>query len=149
MRATFFDGRVARAHVVDLTVENDAILLTGDGIDRRHVIDAVEIPDAPGSTPRVLRFVDGASCEVLTGDELMVLLNRQSAASERVSRWERSWKLALVSLVIVAVAAVLGYAVGLPALARSAADRMPRSTLNALSRQMQRVLDATVFDPTN
>lgn len=148
MRATFFDGRIARAHAVDLSLDGDMLVLTGDGIDRRDVIGAVEIPDAPGSTPRMLRFPDGASCEVQNGDELMTLLGRQDAVSQRVSRWERSWKLALASLVIVAIAAAVVYEFGLPLLAESAAGKLPPSALNALSRQVQRVLDGAVFTPT-
>jgi Zn-dependent protease with chaperone function len=148
MRATFFDGKTARAHVVDLIVEGDMIVLAGEGIERRHTIGAVEIPEAPGSAPRVLRFVDGASCEVRDGDELMAMLARQGVASERVSRWERSWKLAIASLVLVILAGVLGYQFGLPLLARAAADKLPPSALNALSFQIQRILDNTVFSPT-
>jgi len=145
MRATFFDGKTARAHIVELTVEGDMIVLAGEGIDRRHTIGAVEIPEAPGSTPRVLRFVDGASCEVEAGDELMAMFERHGIASERVSRWERSWKLALASVALVVVAGVLGYQFGLPLLARTAADKLPPSALDVLSRQLQSVLDATVF----
>ena len=148
MRATFFDGKTARAHAVDITLDGDALVLAGDGIDRRHTIDAVEIPHTPGSTPRVLRFADGASCEVQAGDELMALLTGHGIAIDRVSRWEQSWKLALASLALVAVAAVAFYQYGLPAIARAAADRMPSSALAPLSTQIQRVLDGTVFEPT-
>ena len=148
MRATFFDGKTARAHIVDLTVDDDGIVLTGDGIDRRHTIGAVYLPETPGSTPRVLRFVDGASCEVEAGNDLMTLLAQHGHATDRVAAWERSWKIALASVVLVVVAGVAFYQYGLPALARAAADRLPASALRSLSEQIQRVLDLTVFEPT-
>jgi Zn-dependent protease with chaperone function len=96
----------------------------------------------------VLRFVDGTSCEVQAGDELMALLASHGLATDRVSAWERSWKLALGSLLLVIVAGVAIYQFGLPALARAAADKLPPSALDAMSGQLQRVLDITVFEPT-
>lgn len=148
MRATFFDGKTARARSVELTVDGDMVVLTGDGIDRRDTIGAIHIPETPGSTPRVLRYVDGASCEVEAGNELMALLAHHGVAVDRVSLWERSWKLALTALALVIVAGVAFYQFGLPALARAAADRLPPSALSALSAQALRVLDSTVFEPT-
>ena len=68
--------------------------------------------------------------------------------SDRVSGWERSWKLALTSLVIVVMAGALLYQFGLPFMARSAADNLPASALDSLSFQLQRALDRTVFSPT-
>src|ERR1044072_3237680 len=109
MRATFFDGRTARAHTVDLTIEGDLLVVMGEGFERRQPIGAVEIPEAPGSTPRVLRFVDGGSCEVQHGRELTELFARHGIAVDPVSVWERSWKMALGSLALVVVAGTLFY----------------------------------------
>ena len=148
MQATYFDGRTARAHPVQLSIDGDMLVILGDGIERRHTIGAVEIPDAPGSTPRVLRFVDGASCEVQDADALAALLAQHGIAPDRVSHWERSWKIALTAFVIVVVSGVLLYRFGLPFLARSAADNLPASALDGLSFQLQRALDRTVFSST-
>ena len=148
MRATYFDGKTARAHPVELSIDGDMLVIAGDGVECRHTIGAVEIPDAPGSTPRVLRFVDGASCEVEDGGAFAAMLARHGIAQDRVSRWERSWKIALTSLVIVVMAGALLYQFGLPLMARSAADNMPVSALDGLSFQLQRALDRTVFAPS-
>ena len=148
MQATYFDGKTARAHPVELSIDGDMIVIAGDGLERRHTIGAVEIPDAPGSTPRVMRFVDGASCEVQDAVAFASMLAQHGIARDRVSAWERSWKLALVSLVIVVISGALLYQVGLPFMARSAADNLPASALNSLSFQLQRALDGTVFSPT-
>ena len=148
MQAMYFDGMTARAHPVELSIEGDTLVIAGDGLERRHTIGAVEIPDAPGSTPRVLRFVDGASCEVQDAGALAAMLSQHGIAHDRVSRWERSWKLALTSLVIVVISGALLYQFGLPFMARSAADSLPASALDGLSFQLQRALDRTVFSPT-
>src|SRR5690348_9530517 len=101
MQATYFDGRTARAHIVDLSIDGDMLVIAGDGIDRRHTIGAVEFSEAPGATPRVLRFVDGASCEVIDNADFTAMLARHGVASSRVSAWERSWKLATGAFVLI------------------------------------------------
>jgi Zn-dependent protease with chaperone function len=148
MIATYFDGKTARAHPVTLSIDGDMLVIAGDGVVRRHPIGSVEIPDAPGSTPRVLRFVDGGSCEIEDARALAAALAEHGIAPDRVSRWERSWKIALTSLVVVAVTAVLLYQFGLPFMARTAADNLPASALDSLSFQLQRALDRTVFAPS-
>jgi Zn-dependent protease with chaperone function len=148
MRASYFDGQTARAHPVELSIDGDMLVLTGEGIERRHTIGAVEISDALGSTGRVLRFVDGATCEVGDAAGFTALLARHGLAPSRVSRWEGSLKFVLAAMVFVVVAGFLGYRYGLPALARSAADNLPASALDSLSNQIKRVLDRTVFSPT-
>ena len=107
MQATYFDGKTARAYPVELSIDGDMLVIAGDGLECRHTIGAVEIPDAPGSTPRVLRFVDGASCEVQDAGALAAMLAQHGIARERVSAWERSWKLALTSLAIVVVLSLI------------------------------------------
>jgi Zn-dependent protease with chaperone function len=148
MRASYFDGQTARAHPVELSIDGDMLVLTGEGVERRHTIGAVEITDALGSTARVLRFVDGATCEVGDAAGFTTLLARHGLAPSHVSRWEGSWKLALTAVVLVVITGFLGYRYGLPALARAAADNLPASALGSLSAQIQRVLDRTVFSPT-
>ena len=95
MQATYFDGKTARAHQVELSIDGDMLVVAGEGLELRHTIGAVEIPDAPGSTPRILRFVDGASCEVEDAGALSAMLAQHGIAPDRVSVWERSWKLEL------------------------------------------------------
>jgi Zn-dependent protease with chaperone function len=48
----------------------------------------------------------------------------------------------------VASAAVIGYVYVLPAMARSAADRLPPAALTAMSTRLEQGLDALVFDPS-
>lgn len=148
MQATYFDGRTARAHVVQLSIDAGTLVIAGDGVEARHPMGSVEIGDSPGATPRVLRFVDGASCEVPDGLAFTKFLAEHGIATSRVTLWERSWRKAIAALAIVLVAGVVGYVYGLPALARSAADNLPASALDSLSHQMQRILDWQFFAPS-
>ena len=145
MRATYFDGRTAEVQPVDVSIDGEDFVVAGATVNRREPIGAVEIGDVLGSTLRILRLNGGASCEVANNAELHALLTSRGLEPSRVSTWEDSWRVALVALVLVVISIVTGYLYGLPALARSAADRLPYSALNSLSAQIQGVLERTVF----
>jgi Zn-dependent protease with chaperone function len=145
MRATYFDGRTAHAHSVTLEIDFGSLLVSGEGLSRRDPIGAVNVSDVLGSTRRVLQFVDGASCEVEDNEALAAMLAGHAVAPSRVSGWERSWRPAVAALIVVMIAGVLAYRYGLPLFAERTANALPESTLNAVSFEMQRALDNTVF----
>jgi len=148
MRATYFDGRTAHAHAVTLAIDDGCLMTSGEGVNRRDPIGAVQISDALGDTRRVLQFVDGASCEVADNEAFAALLAGHGVTPSRVSVWERSWRPSLIALAVVAVFCVLGYRYGLPMFAERAANALPESAMNALSWQTQRGLDKSVFSQT-
>ena len=148
MDAIYYDGQVARSRRVSLTIEADAFVVTGDGVERRDPAGAVQIMEAIGRTPRVVRFVGGASCEIHDLDGFDALLRAHDIDQDKVSVLDRSWTIVGAAMLFVVLVAAGGYRYGLPALARSMADRLPRSTLNTFSEHIQSVLDSTVFQPS-
>ena len=148
MQATYFDGRSARAYSVEVAFDTGYVTVAGEDIDRREPIGAVEITDTLGTTLRLLRFPDGAVCEVADNDALETSLARHGLTASHVSRWERGWRPALIALVAVLSFGILGYWYGLPFLAERAAENLPQSALNAVSLEIQGVLDKTMFEPT-
>ena len=144
----YYDGLTARAHAVTLSIDIDMLVVQGHGIERRDPIGALQVMDAIGESPRIIRFVGGASCEVTDRDGLAALLAGHGLAHDSVAAWDRSWRVVLGGLVFVAVLAFVTYRFGLPALARTTADRLPASALDTLSSQMQGVLERTVFAET-
>jgi len=148
MDAIYYDGQVARSRRVSLTIEDDAFVVTGDGVERRDPAGAVQIMEAIGRTPRVVRFVGGASCEIHDRDGFDALLRAHDIDQDKVSVLDRSWAIVGAAILFVVLVAAGGYRYGLPALARSMADRLPRSTLNTFSEHIQSVLDSTVFRPS-
>ncbi len=148
MRATYFDGRTAHAFPVTLSIDDGNLVVSGEGVSRRDPMGAVNVSDVLGSTPRVLQFVDGASCEVTDTDGFAAFIAGHTVAPTRVSGWERSWRPAIFALVLVAVFFVLGYRYGLPMFAERTANALPESMLNRVSVEMQHALDKTVFSKT-
>ena len=148
MQGTYYDGQSAEGRQVDLSLDADMLVLGGaEGFERRDPIDSVDVTDPLGSTKRWLRFHDAAACEVEDGPELEALFGPRVRGSA-VSRWERGWRPAGIAMLLVFVVGVVTYLFVLPAMARSAADRLPASALDTISDEMRRVFDRTVFEPT-
>jgi Zn-dependent protease with chaperone function len=148
MRAIYFDGQSAQAHDVDLRIEDDRMVVTGEGIDRREPVAAMEITDAVGSTHRVVRFVGGASCEIADVEAFRAMLVSHGVPAARVDGWEKSWLIGVAALLVLAVAIGLAYRYAFPAMARTAANHVPATALDSLSGQVLRTLDRTVFTRT-
>jgi len=148
MDAIYYDGQTARLRRVSLTLEADRFIVSGDGVDRQDPVGAVQIMEAIGRTPRVVRFVGGASCEIHDRDAFATLLQAHGVAQSAISVLDRSWRIVGAAVLFIALVAAGGYRYGLPAVARTTADRLPRGTLNSLSEQIATVLDKTVFQPT-
>ncbi len=123
-------------------------MVTGPGVERDEPLEAVEIPPALGRTPRLVRFPGGAFCEVAESTAFAAMLAAGGDAGAPLSRWERSWTLALASVGLVALAAVLAYVYGLPAVATGVANRLPPSALDVLSTHTLWALDARWLDPS-
>lgn len=149
MKAIYYDGQSARAHDVTLSIDDDRLVVTSaEGVVRSDTLGAVQIMEAIGNTPRVLRFVGGASCEVMDGFGFAALLASHGMGDTRVAVWDRSWRIVSVALALMVVLAVVGYRYGLPMMAKTAANRLPASALDTLSEKIKSVLDRTVFSPT-
>lgn len=148
MDARYFDGRSAMAHAVSLSIVGERVVVRGDGVERDEPLGGVVVSERIGQTPRFVRFVDGAFCEVADVDGLGAVLASASMAPSAVSQWETSGRLVAVLALVMLVAGGGAYWFGLPLVARGLADRMPVSALEGLSDQTLRILDSQVFKPS-
>lgn len=144
--ASFFDGRSARLHAVTIRIVSGRLSVAGDGIQREEPIEAVEITDAIGRTPRLVRFSDGAVCEVTDLDAFAGLLAAHGFRQSAVSRWERQRGWIVASAAGFILALWLAYRFGVPAMATAAAEALPPVALQQIGRGALDFLDRTVFD---
>ena len=143
------DGRVARVHVGDLTIAGDTVVVTGDTFERHTPIGAVEITDAIGTAPRLVRFSDGACCEAIDRTIFDEMLLAHGLRPSRLAGWERSPAGLAASLLALVLVLTLAYRIALPAMAGVVAGRLPDPAVQQLSRHTLLVLDRTVFQPTD
>jgi Zn-dependent protease with chaperone function len=144
--ASYYDGRHSTRHAVFVTIGGGTIAVIGDGIERREPLAAVQITEAIATSPRLVRFADGASCEIDGTAAFAAMLTREGVASGRLTQWEGSlrWIAAAVAVFLVILAA--GYRYVLPSVANVAAAQVPDVVVDAICSQVMTVLDGSVFD---
>jgi Zn-dependent protease with chaperone function len=151
IRGQFFDGRSSARYDVEVQIGVDGIVrVTGAGPARDYRLAETEISERIGSTPRVLRFVDGSACEVADNDAVDAALEQLDAVSpqHRVHRLESRWHYALIAGLVLVLVAWATIQFGIPAAARHVAMALPASTDYALGRESLELLDRTMFEPT-
>ncbi|WP_454720346.1 MULTISPECIES: M48 family metallopeptidase [Cupriavidus] len=125
--ATYYDGRSSRAHAASLSVEaREAVLRDGDGaVLRRAPLSTLRVSERVRRAPRLVTFADGAFCEITDHAGLAALLAASGHREGWVARVQNSWRLVLLSVLGLAAALVIGYAVVLPWGARMVARSVP------------------------
>ncbi|MGO4333039.1 M48 family metallopeptidase [Cupriavidus sp. 2TAF22] len=125
--ATYFDGRSSRAHAVRLSIEGrEAVLREAGGtVLRSAPLSTLRVSERVKRAPRLVTFADGAFCEITDHAGLAALLAVSGHREGWVVRAQNSWRLALLSVLGLAVALVLGYFLVLPWGARMVARSVP------------------------
>jgi Zn-dependent protease with chaperone function len=126
MSANYFDGRSARLHPVQLQVDAGTLLVSAPDAERSYPLGAVALAEPFAAAPAVLRFDDGASCEV-AGDGRQQLLDALGYRKSAVARWQARWPAVLLALVMLVLLLALLYFRGLPAAAERIAAELPPS----------------------
>lgn len=146
--ASYFDGRSTRVRSVQLSVDEQALHILGEDLERSVPIGDLRIDEQLGRAPRRLRFPDGAYCEVPDFGELAVLLEAIGHRDSWVDRLQRR-SLAVTVAVFSCIALIAaGYLWGLPRLAAAVADRLPPRVGTTIGTQVLLVLDDGVLQPT-
>jgi Zn-dependent protease with chaperone function len=147
--ANYYDGREARPRAVSLDIQQGLAVVQGDGIERREPLAALQISDALGSAPRLVRFPDNAFCEVADGEGLRRLLAEHGRVPSAVSQWEGSLHWVAVAAVVFVLVLIAGYRYGIPLVAGVVARQVPAGLTERLSTEVLDILDSQVFTATD
>ena len=148
MNASYFDGITSRRHLVALEIIDGRWHATGDEIARSEHVDSVLISSALGSTPRFVRFADGAMCEIDDTTALAAMLADAKVADDRIGGSILNTKMIAGILVAFVALMFVLYRYGVPAAANVAADRAPAIATRRLGATTLKTLDSMVFAPT-
>jgi Zn-dependent protease with chaperone function len=126
------------------------VFVEGAGVRRSTPLATVQIDDAWKRNPRIIRFSDGAWCEVTDAQALaaMLVADPSAAAAVRNTQWERVPRALIAVLVVMLVAVAALYHFGVPIVARVVANQVPISATAELSRSVIESLDGDTFKPT-
>lgn len=125
--AYFFDGRSARLHAARLLPSSTGLVVSASAFERSYARDAISLSEPFAAAPVMLRFADGASCEIPAGagrEQLLAALGYRKSA---VVRWQAYWPAALLALVLLVGLLALAWLRGVPWAAEHIAARLPAS----------------------
>src|SRR5678816_740571 len=100
MNASYYDGLTTRRQPVTLDLIGGRWHVAGETVLRSEHADGVQISTALGSTPRFVRFADGAVCEVDDVAALEALLSSGQIADDRIGASIFNTKLIAMILVV-------------------------------------------------
>lgn len=148
LQAHYYDGKSARRFEVALQFTADHVLVSGEGIARQEVLAATRISERLGMAPRSLSFADGAFCEVRDVQQLESLLSLTSHRDGYVDRWQRSWPIAVASVLLMLAIGVASYRWGLPWVAGYIAERVPNAVIDKVSSSAREALEGKILKPS-
>lgn len=148
VQAHYYDGKSARAHGVCLTLSADMLVVQGEAVERREPLRTLRISEPMGAAPRLIKFADGAHCEVLDHVALAALLEQGGHRDGWVVRLQDRWQWALVAVVITIAGAAAGYRWGLPVAAEWIAFKLPDKALSQMGDSTLSFLDENVLSPS-
>ena len=166
VRADFHDGLSSRPREVTLRFLPGGRLLI-EGAEARETSGAESVPTAVaplefsraqvriesrlGDAPRFVRLPGDRRCEVRDNDALDAALGAWSASggpggASWLHRIERSWRLVIVSVVVLLAVGWAAFRYGVPWGAKQVAFMLPESLTTKLGDETMAVFDRTLFD---
>lgn len=146
--AGYFDGLSARRYPVILSIAGGIASVEGEGVSRQAPLSSLHIGAALGSTPRIIRFSDGAFCEVADHAAFNRLLLEQGIRETAVSQWETSWPWVAASVLVFLLVLFATYRYGIPMVAKAVAHQVPPAASQLLGREVLEWLDGGVLAPS-
>lgn len=149
--AAYFDGRSSQPRPVTARFAPDGWLhLEGEGLQLSFHRAQVRIGARLGRTPRFIHLPGEAHCE--TPDNDAVDRGLASWGRGGGGRWlhrvEKSWRLVIISCVLLLAFGFVVVRYGLPYAAEKAAHALPASVTNQLGRDTLATLDELWFEPS-
>lgn len=148
VEADYYDGRSARAHRVTLALDGGRLRVTGDEVLREEPLAALRVSEPMGEAPRLVKFADGAHCEVRDRAGFAALLAASGHRDGWVVRMQARWGWAVAAIVIACAAVAAAYRWGLPAASEWLAFRVPEQVLAQLGSRSLEVFDHALFAPS-
>ena len=148
IEAQLFDGKSSKEHsvVIEFTADR-RIKIESHTIDVR--LEAVEIATRLGNTPRLLKFPNGIRCKSSENDAIDAILKRLNVKESPIHKLERSWKMALASIVLIATVILFMLTIGADYTASFLAQKLPEHTLDKASKNTLQMLDKKYLHKSN
>ena len=148
IHAMLYDGKNSREHAVILRFDHDKHLhIPTHGID--YPLTQVVFSSRLGNTPRLIELPNGARCKVADNDKLDAILAQLQITPSRIHTLERSWRLAIGSMVLIMGFVIFMLTAGAGYSATFLATVLPESSLDYASTQALESLDESYLKESN
>jgi len=148
IEAQLFDGKSSKEHLVTIEFTADRrVKIESHAID--VPLEAVEITNRLGNTPRLLKFPNGIRCKSSQNDAIDTILKRLNVKESPIHKLERSWKIALASIVFIATIVLFMLTIGADYTASFLAKKLPEHTLDKASKNTLKMLDREYLHKSN
>lgn len=146
--ASYFDGRSARLHAVELNAGDGVLMVIGAGVARDYAYAQVRLAEPFAHAPAVLYFADGARCEVGDAGARAALAAALGYRASALVRWQQHWYAALLALLLLIGAGVAMFGWGLPAAADRIAAAIPASLDERIGATARQALETELLLPS-
>lgn len=146
--ADYYDGKSALAYKVRLSLAGNDLVVEGGSIERREPLNTLHVSEPMGAAPRLIKFSDGAHCEVIDHAALSVLLKAGGHRDGLVVQLQSRWHWALAAVIITLAGIFAGYRWGLPVVSEWIAFRLPEKALAQMGKSTLAFLDEGIFSPS-
>lgn len=139
--ADYFDGQRAQRHRVVLEVDAGMLHVLGEDIERQIPLHELRVSEPMGAAPRLIKFPDGAHCEVRDHAALNAMLREHGHTDGWIVKLQAQWGWALGAVLLTLAIVGAGYRWGLPYVSEQIAYRLPDNVLSQLGELTMDVLD--------
>ena len=148
IRAKMYDGTSSKEHsvIIEFT-EDKRLIIASHGID--VPLASVKISSRLGSTPRVIHLPNGERCKSDENDKIDEILDKLGIKRSKVHKLERSWKLAIASVILIASFVAFMLTGGASYSAEFLAKILPKNTLDYASHRALKQLDKHYLHKSN
>jgi len=149
-QASLFDGRSAAALPVRAAAAGGRLqVFTGEGEPLHDLpLAELELSEPFAAAPRMVGLPGGATLEVHEAAAFGASIGAAGRPAGLVARLQQSWPATTAALVLLVVALVAGYRIGLPAASRALARALPASAERRLGEAVLATLDAGLLQPS-
>lgn len=142
--ADWFDGRSARARPVEVWIDGATLHFDDHG----EPLSGVTWPERQRHGQRQILLPGGGLLSFADAAAFDAWALASGRTDSVVVRWQQSWRLAVLSLVLLVAGLAIGYRWGLPWAVDHAVDALPPAVEQRLSAQLLASLDGEWLHPT-
>ena len=148
LNATYFDGRSAQSHAVELHIADALLHIHGTDVNVKVALRDVQWPERTRYGKRMAQLKAGGLVQCDDGDAWDTWGRASGLGESAVVVWQQSWRW-VAAAVVAFVALLVGFQQwGLPLAARGIVAMMPLSVDASLGARSLKAIDDTFMAPT-